>query len=110
MKTVTIRQQGFGTVGAVPILEALSGQVSAVPVDLRMTPQSKIVSMNLPGSAFGRNGKITYQSEGATGVSFYYYTVHIMAYNSIIKADVGAASGNCGGVNCYTRRMYFKDA
>ena len=110
MKTVTITQRGFGTVGAVPLTEALSGQVLATPDDLRMTPASKIVSLNIPGSAFGRGGKITYNPEGGYFTAFQEYTVHILAYNSIIKTDVGVAATNCGGVNCYTRRMYFKDA
>ncbi len=110
-KTVMIKQQGFGTVGVDPVLtEALTGQVSATPNELRMTPASKIVSMNIPGTAFGPGGKICYFQENDGEAKFFEYTVHILAYNSIIKADTGGASGGCGGVNCYTRRMYFKDA
>ena len=74
-----------------------------------MTPVSKIVSLNLPGSRFGRNGKVTYSPEGSNVTAFYDYSVHILDYNSIIKAETGAVSGNYGGVNCYTHRMYFKD-
>ena len=93
-KMVTILQQGFGTVGAVPLLEAFSGQVSAIPADLRITPASKIVSLNLRGTSFGRAGKVTYTPEGSNVSVFYDYSVHILAYNSIIKADVGTVSGS----------------
>ena len=31
---------------------------------------------------------------------FFEYTVHILAYNSIIKADSAAAAGAYGGLNC----------
>ncbi len=41
---------------------------------------------------------------------FFEYTVHILAYNSIIKADSAAAAGAYGGLNCCTRRHYFKHA
>jgi len=105
-----VKQQGFGTVGAVPILETLSGQVIATPDQLRITPSSKIVSMNIPGTAFGPGGKIQYFQENGGEAKFFEYSVHILAYNSIIKVDTGGGSGGCGGVNCYTRRMYFKDA
>jgi hypothetical protein len=54
--------------------------------------------------------KIAYVDEGGELVKFYNYSVHILAYNSIIKLDSGVAANNCGGLNCYTRRMYFKDA
>jgi hypothetical protein len=38
------------------------------------------------------------------------FSAYLSLYNSIIKTDTGPASDSCGGLNCYTRRMYFKDA
>jgi hypothetical protein len=84
MKTVMVKQQGFGTVGAVAILEALSGQVSATPDQLRITPASKIVSMNIPGTAFGPGGKIQYIQENGGEAKFFEYSVHILAYTMIV--------------------------
>jgi hypothetical protein len=59
---------------------------------------------------FGPGGEISYTDENGETQRFYNYNVHILAYNSIIKVDDSVAANNCGGVNCYTRRMYFKDA
>ena len=36
--------------------------------------------------------------EGGAHAKFFEYSVHILAYNSIIEVD--AASGNCGGDKC----------
>ncbi len=65
--------------------------------------------MTIPGTVFGPGGKITYSSEDGESARFYDYNIHLLAYNSIIKVDTGTHRGNCGGVNCYTRLMYFKD-
>ena len=53
---------------------------------------------------------LQYAGENSVNAKVFEYTVHILAYNSIIKADTGAGSGACGAVNCYTRGHHFKDA
>jgi hypothetical protein len=117
IKTVKITATSLATVGGTVVTEIGAGQVSAKPEELRQTPASKIVSLNIPivslnipGTVFGPGGKITYMAEGGNTQRFYEYSAHVLAYNSIIKVDNTGAAGNCGGVNCYTRRMYFKDA
>ena len=104
----TITQRGLGTVGGVYSGETGSGQVDAQAGNLRLAPTEKIVSLNLPGKLFGRNGSLQYQ-QGAQSTKHFQYSVHVLSYVNGLKMDTGPASYNGLRLNCYTRRMYFTD-
>ena len=59
-----IPSDGTATVGGIVATEAGAGQVSAKPDELRQTPVSRIVGINIPGTVFGPGGKIAYVDEG----------------------------------------------
>ena len=67
---------------------------------------TRIVKMWIPGSKFGRSGKVTYDNGGAQ-VKFYdYYTLCYAYSNFSTFQDVYYV----GRVNDYIKTMYFKDA
>ena len=58
-KTVMIKRNvGVGSAGTTYITEALSGQVDAAEKELRTGPIIKFVTMRIPGTAFGSNGRL----------------------------------------------------
>ena len=70
-KTVKIVSTEFVSNNRVFTTEVLSGEVNVQPDVLRITTTSKIVTMNLPGAAFDRGGKIVFGGEGSGNAEFF---------------------------------------
>jgi hypothetical protein len=84
------------------------GQVSAKPEELRQTPASKIVSMRIPGSAFGPGWKVVVLLKAEPMPSS--LSIVFISRRIIVLSRSTRRQATAGGINAYTRRMYFKDA
>ena len=84
------------------------GQVSAKPEELRQTPASKIVSMRIPGSAFGPGWKVVVLLKAEPTPSS--LSIVFISRRIIVLSRSTRRQATAGGINAYTRRMYFKDA
>ena len=74
--------------------------------------EAKMLSMRIPGAAFGKNGNIIYTDQGGDTANFFEYSVLVLSYANSIKTDNSTLTAAYGGgrINCYVRRHYFTDA
>ena len=72
-----------------------------------MTRATKILKFYIPGSKFGRSGKVVYEN-ASSQPKFFDYQVILFAYsNYSTSAFLGY---NVGRLNDYVRTLYYKDA
>jgi len=103
-KTCVIRQSSTG-INPEGIQEIGSGFAKGVPLISRAT---KIIKMWIPGSKFGRKGKVRYES-GSTQVKFYDYHLLVYAYSNYDTAEA-TTSFYVGRVNDEIIQCFYKDA
>jgi hypothetical protein len=68
---------------------------------------TRLVSMWIPGTKFGRNGNIQYESGSAVQVKFYDYRIVILCYDWF---GTPQDANNVGKVNDLIATLYYKDA
>jgi hypothetical protein len=94
------------TAASVPsgITVALNGQPSDVA---HAGIASRLVTMWIPGSKFGRGGVVQYENASSSQVKFYDYRICILCYDWLgTPQDLNTV----GKVNDLIATMYFKDA
>jgi len=68
---------------------------------------TRLVTMWIPGSKFGRDGNIQYENASSSQVKFYDYRICILAYDWFGTPQDGNTVGN---INDLITTLYFKDA
>lgn len=77
--------------------------------DSLLSRKTRMVSLWLPGTKFGRNGRVQYDA-GGTVPKFFDYHVFAVAYSNYTTDTDQAIGYNVARCSEYIRTMYYKDA
>lgn len=108
-KYFKITAQNTGTSGAQVTAGAgtLNTGTYVATSDVVQSRATKIIRVYIPGSKFGRNGRIQYEDLSSTKIKFFDYSLVLYAYSNYTTSQdfVDVAL-----INDYVKTMYFTDA
>jgi hypothetical protein len=107
-KTFKIRAPNSSTWGGdIKVTELASGVNAQDSANTSLSRATRIVKFWIPGTKFGRNGKITYENGSIFQTKFYDYTLMLYAYSNFTTLqDVFYVAR----VNDVVKTMYYTDA
>lgn len=71
---------------------------------------TRLVTMWIPGSKFGRDGRIQYENGSSSQVKFFDYRICVLAYDWFGTPQDANTVGNVCIVNEVLTKIYYKDA
>lgn len=102
---LTARNPGTQGSQSVPLVPTGTYHTDVATTDSLLSRATKIVKLWIPGSKFGKGGKIVYEN-GTSQVKFFDYRVIIYAYsNYSTSQDIYYV----GRLNDYVKQIFFKD-